>query len=76
MEQPDTFKYHFKIGNFIVHGGITKDLVKEETALLYSGKCTVMNGLRLYWKYGYITQIDSPLTWDDALVWVKENGWG
>jgi predicted GIY-YIG superfamily endonuclease len=26
----DTFKYHFKIGNKIVHSGITNDLERRE----------------------------------------------
>ena len=26
----DTFKYHFKVGNKIVHGGITDDLERRE----------------------------------------------
>ena len=26
----DTYKYHFKIGNRIVHSGITKDLERRE----------------------------------------------
>jgi predicted GIY-YIG superfamily endonuclease len=26
----DTYKYHFKVGNKIVHGGITTDLERRE----------------------------------------------
>ena len=27
----DTFKYHFKVGNLIVHGGITNNLLRRES---------------------------------------------
>ena len=32
MAKPrDTYKYEFKVGNKVVHGGITKDLDRRET---------------------------------------------
>ena len=30
MTKRDTFKYQFKVGNKIVHGGITDDLERRE----------------------------------------------
>ena len=35
MAKPrDTYKYQFKVGNTIVHGGITNDLERREAELL------------------------------------------
>jgi hypothetical protein len=70
----DTYKYHFKVGNVIVHGGITYDLAKREIEHQNSGRWSEYNGQRLYWKYGHIVQVGNITTRDAALAWERENG--
>lgn len=56
----DTYKYHFKIGNRIVHGGITNDLERREE----EHKQT--------WPNGHISQVGRLTTEDAARQWEKE----
>jgi len=70
----DTYKYHFKVGNVIVHGGITDDLYRRETEHRSSRRYTLHNGKRLYWKDGHIFQVGGPSTRDGALDWEYEQG--
>lgn len=72
----NTYKYHFKIGNFIVHGGITDDLIRRENEHQNSGKWNLLKGKRFYWSQGHITQIGNCTTRDAALRWERENGFG
>jgi len=70
----DTYKYHFKVGNVIVHGGITYDLNKRENEHKNSGQYTVYNGERLYWCYRHIVQVDEVVTRESGLQWERDNG--
>ncbi len=44
QEIRDTYKYHFKVGNVIVHGGISDNLVRRENEHKNSSKYTIHNG--------------------------------
>lgn len=44
----DTYKYHFKVGNVIVHGGITNNLQRRKREHKNSGSWSLYNGKRLY----------------------------
>ena len=59
----DTFKYHFKIGNKVVHGGITNDLDRREEE--HQQK----------WPSGHITQVGRRTTEDAARKWEEDEGW-
>jgi predicted GIY-YIG superfamily endonuclease len=72
----DTYKYHFKIGNVVVHGGITYDLARRETEHKNSGRWTLHRGRRLYWIHGHIKQVGYRTTREAALRWERENGFG
>ncbi|MBW1716521.1 MAG: hypothetical protein JRJ77_11980 [Deltaproteobacteria bacterium] len=58
----DTYKYYFKIGNKIVHGGITKDLERRE--LEHQQR----------WPKGHIYQVGRRTTEEAARKWEKDNG--
>jgi len=58
----DTAKYHFKVGNKIVHGGISKDLEQREAE--HQQK----------WPKGHIKQVGKKTTQDAARKWEKEKG--
>ena len=59
----DTYKYKFKIGNKVVHGGITEDLERREKE--HQQK----------WPNGHIKQIGRRTTEEAAQNWEKENGY-
>jgi len=61
-KQRDTYKYYFKIGNKIVHGGITDDLDRREAE--HQQK----------WPSGHITQVGRRTTEEAAREWEKEKG--
>lgn len=61
-KQRDTYKYCFKIGNKIVHGGITDDLDRRETE--HQQK----------WPKGHITQVGRRTTEEAAREWEKDKG--
>lgn len=62
-EEPrDTYKYHFKVGNKIVHRGITKELDRREREHQQT------------WPKGRITQIGYRTTWTAALAWERRGG--
>lgn len=56
----DTYKYDFKVGNKIVHTGITGDLERRESE--HQQK----------WKDGHIKQVGHRTTRDAALDWEEE----
>ena len=61
MPKPrDTFKYHFKIVNKIVHSGITDDLKRCEQEH------------RQEWPKGHITQVGRKTTEDVARKWEED----
>jgi len=63
MRKPrDTYKYHFKIGNKIVHGGITNDLERRE--LEHQQR----------WPKGHIRQVGWRTTEEAARKWEKDSG--
>ena len=59
----DTFKYHFKEGNKIVHGGITNDLERREVEH------------QQQWPKGHIKQVGRVTTEEAARTWEKEKGY-
>jgi predicted GIY-YIG superfamily endonuclease len=56
------YKYHFKTGNKIKHGGITKNLDRREREH------------RQAWPNGHIMQVGRQVTKRGALRWEKEHG--
>ncbi len=59
----DTYKYQFKVGNKIVHGGITKDLERREKEHLQE------------YPDGHIKQEGRKTTEEAAREWEKEHGY-
>lgn len=57
-----TYKYHFKLGNKIVHTGITNDIVRRE----------LEHQQKPGWKNGHIFQVGHRTTRDSALSWEDE----
>ena len=57
----DTYKYHFKNGNKIVHTGITNDLDRRE-----------QEHQQNFGKSGHIKQVGNRTTRDAALKWESE----
>ncbi len=62
MNKRNTYKYHFKDGNTIVHTGITNDLDRREREH--------QHGLGL--PRGQIIQVGRRTTRDTALAWETE----
>lgn len=75
-QQRDTYRYHFKVGNIIVHGGITTDLSRRESEHQNSGKWSQHGDKRLYWRNGHIFQVGPSVTNDSGLDWENEHGFG
>jgi len=69
----DTFKYNFKVGNLIVHCGITNDLAVRENQHQNSGKYSIYNDVRYYWGNGHIVQVGNKTTRKAAMQWEKDN---
>jgi len=63
MTKRDTYKYQYKIGNKIVHGGITNDLERREAE--HQQK----------WPTGHITQVGRRTTETAARSWEKDKGY-
>lgn len=59
MSNRDTYKYHLKIGNKIIHRGITDDLDRREEE--HQQK----------WPSGHIKQVGRRTTRDAALEWER-----
>ncbi len=59
----DTYKYQFKVGNKIVHGGITNDLERREAEH------------KQEWPKGHISKVGNITTEDAAREWEKEKGY-
>ena len=57
----NTYKYHFRKGNKIVHTGITNDLDRRER-----------EHQRTYGKDGHIQKVGNATTLDAALKWEGE----
>jgi len=58
----NTYKYYFKIGNRIVHGGITEDLERREVE--HQQK----------WPRGHIVQVGRRTTEEVARKWERDKG--
>lgn len=58
-----TYKYQFKIGNEIVHGGITNDLERREQEH------------KREWPEGHIRQVGRRTTEEAARKWEDEKGY-
>ena len=58
-EKRDTYKYHFKLGNKIVHTGITNDLDRREKE----------HQSRRGWAKGHIVQVGYRTTRSAARAW-------
>ena len=58
----DTYKYYFKVGNKIVHGGITSDLERREQE--HNQK----------WSKGHIYKVGHRTTEEAARKWEKDKG--
>ena len=64
MSKPrDTFKYQFKIGNKIKHGGITNDLERRELEH------------QQQWPKGHIFQAGRRTTEEAAREWEEKKGY-
>jgi predicted GIY-YIG superfamily endonuclease len=64
MAKPrDTYKYYFKEGRKIVHGGITKDLERREQE--HQQK----------WPQGHIVQVGRRTTEEAAREWEEDKGY-
>ena len=63
MSKRDTYKYVFKIGNRIVHGGITNDLERRENEHQQKNPS------------GHIKQVGRRTTDDAARQWEKDKGY-
>ena len=64
MSKPrDTYKYQFKTGNKIKHGGITNDLERREQEH------------QQQWPKGHIFQVGRKTTEEAARDWEEEKGY-
>ena len=72
----DTYKYHFKVGNKIVHGGITNDLDRREGEHKNSNKTTKSNGKSYDWSKGHIVKVGNKVSRNSGLRWERNNGYG
>ena len=59
----DTCKYQFKVGNTIVHGGITNDLDRREQEH------------KQKWPKGHIRQVGRRTTEEAARKWEQDKGY-
>lgn len=63
MGKPRTwYKYYFKVGNKIMHGGITQDIERREQE--HQQK----------WPKGHISKIGHVITKDAAKKWEEDKG--
>ena len=62
MPNRTTYKYHFKLGNRIVHTGITVDIDRREAE----------HRREPGWQRGHIFQVGNRTTRDAALDWEQE----
>ena len=73
VKKRDTYKYWFKIGNLKVHCGITNNLSRREIEHRNSGRYTILNGQRYYWRDGRIVQEGNITTREAAMEWERQN---
>jgi len=58
----DTYKYHFKVGNRIVHRGVTNDLERREAE----------HQQERGWSGGHIKKVGYRTTRNAALAWERD----
>ena len=58
----DTYRYHFKLGNRIVHTGITYDIDRREAEHQQTEG----------WRKGHIFQVGQRTTREAAVAWERE----
>ena len=63
MPERETYKYQFKVGNRVVHGGITNDLERRE------------GEHQQKWGNGHIKQVGRRTTEEAARQWEKKKGY-
>ena len=63
-QKRDTYKYQFKIGNRIVHGGITNDLERRER-----------EHQQTYGQKGHIKKVGRKTSEEAARQWEQEKGY-
>lgn len=73
VEKRDTYKYYFKVGNLRVHCGITNNLKVRENQHKNSGRYSVYNDERYYWRNGHIIQVGNITTRTAAMIWERVN---
>ena len=59
LKKRDTYKYHFKVGNKIVHRGVTIDLERREAEH------------KQRWPDGHIARVGHRTTRERALEWER-----
>ena len=57
MKRRNLYKYHFKVGNKIIHSGITEDLQRREQEH------------KQKWSKGHISQVGNRTTEEAAREW-------
>ena len=62
MAKRDTYKYQFKVGNKVVHKGITNDLERRDAEHKQD------------WPSGHIKQVGHAVDKKSAREWEKEQG--
>ncbi len=73
----ETIKYHFKVDNKIVHGGITdREISEREAEHKVFGKVEKENGKTYDWSKGHIVQKGIKTTREAALKCERDNGFG
>lgn len=70
------YKYHFKVGNLIVHSGITDNLQRREIEHRNSHRYSTFNDKRFYWSNGHIVQVGVAVSRESGLQWERDNGFG
>ena len=77
MNKRGTSKYVFKVGNKIVHGGITdRDIEERGQEHQNSGSVTRENGKIYDWSKGHIVKVGHKTTREGGLNWERDNGYG
>ena len=77
MAERDTNKYVYKVGNKIVHAGISKrDLKKRESEHRNSGRVLTCNGKDYDFQNGHIIKVGNKTTREAALRWERDNRLG
>ena len=63
QKKRNTYKYQFKVGNKIMHGGITNDIERREAEH------------KRKWPGGHLRQVGRRTTEEAARAWEKDKGY-